>query len=146
MNREDTKGVREGQKSLGKVYLVGGGPGDPGLMTLKGKGLLECADVVVYDALISPAILAMINPQAEKIDAGKRKGRHSLLQEETTQLLIDKARDHAIERWRSFYIWSRWRGDGRIAAGWDISGDCTRYYIWYCGSCLRWHSFNASPV
>jgi uroporphyrin-III C-methyltransferase len=95
MNCEDTKGVIEG-KSLGKVYLVGGGPGDPGLMTLKGKGLLECADVVIYDALISPAILAMINPQAEKIDAGKRKGRHSLLQEETTQLLIDKARDNAI--------------------------------------------------
>ncbi|GAA6623872.1 uroporphyrinogen-III C-methyltransferase [Scytonema sp. NUACC26] len=96
MNREDAKSVKEGKRSLRKVYLVGGGPGDPGLMTLKGKGLLECADVVVYDALISPAILAMINPQAEKIDAGKRRGRHSLLQEETTQLLIDKARDNAI--------------------------------------------------
>ncbi|KAF3884744.1 MULTISPECIES: uroporphyrinogen-III C-methyltransferase [Nostocales] len=97
MNREDTKGAKqEGKRSLGKVYLVGGGPGDPGLMTLKGKGLLECADVVVYDALISPAILAMINPQAEKIDAGKRRGRHSLLQEETTQLLIEKAQEHAI--------------------------------------------------
>ncbi|KYC36836.1 uroporphyrin-III methyltransferase [Scytonema hofmannii PCC 7110] len=97
MNREDKKGAKEEMgRSLGKVYLVGGGPGDPGLMTLKGKGLLECADVVVYDALISPAILAMINPQAEKIDAGKRRGRHSLLQEETTQLLIDKVRDNAV--------------------------------------------------
>lgn len=81
---------------LGKVYLVGAGPGDPGLLTLKGKGLLECADVVVYDALVSPQILAMINPQAEKIDAGKRMGRHSLLQEETTQLLIEKAQTAAI--------------------------------------------------
>jgi uroporphyrin-III C-methyltransferase len=81
---------------LGKVYLVGAGPGDPGLMTLKGKGLLECADVVVYDALVSPQILLMINPQAEKIDAGKRIGRHSLLQEETTQLLIEKAQTQAI--------------------------------------------------
>ncbi|WP_413173951.1 uroporphyrinogen-III C-methyltransferase [Anabaena azotica] len=81
---------------MGKVYLIGAGPGDPGLMTLKGKGLLECADVVIYDALVSPAILAMINPQAEKINAGKRMGRHSLLQEETTHLLIEKAQDHAV--------------------------------------------------
>jgi len=92
MNRTD----KQEQKFLGKVYLVGAGPGDPGLMTLKGKGLLECADVVIYDALVSPAILHMINPQAEQIDAGKRMGRHSLLQETTTQLLIKKARDHAI--------------------------------------------------
>lgn len=81
---------------MGKVYLVGAGPGDPGLMTLKGKSLLECADVVIYDALVSPAILAMINPQAEQINAGKRMGRHSLLQEETTHLLMEKAQDHAI--------------------------------------------------
>ncbi|MBH8574308.1 uroporphyrinogen-III C-methyltransferase [Nostocaceae cyanobacterium CENA369] len=87
---------QKGQKYLGKVYLVGAGPGDPGLMTLKGKSLLECADVVIYDALVSPAILAMINPQAEKINAGKRMGRHSLLQEETTSLLMEKAQDNAI--------------------------------------------------
>jgi len=80
----------------GKVYLVGAGPGDPGLMTLKGKTLLECADVVLYDALVSPQILAMINPAAEQINAGKRSGRHSLLQTETTQLLIDKAQTHAV--------------------------------------------------
>jgi uroporphyrin-III C-methyltransferase len=76
---------------LAKVYLVGAGPGDPGLMTLKGKDLLSTADIVIYDALVSPGILEMINPQAEKINAGKRMGRHSLLQEETTQLLIQKA-------------------------------------------------------
>jgi uroporphyrin-III C-methyltransferase len=97
MNRPDTEDVKESRKmSLGKVYLVGAGPGDPGLMTLKGKALLECADVVIYDALVSPQILAVINPQAERIDAGKRKGRHSLMQDETTQLMIDKAQDNAI--------------------------------------------------
>lgn len=97
MNREDTKDAKEEEKKcLGKVYLVGAGPGDPGLMTLKGKGLLECADVVIYDALVSPAILAMINPEAEKIDAGKRRGRHSIIQDETTHLLIAKAQDNAI--------------------------------------------------
>ncbi|MBD2018629.1 uroporphyrinogen-III C-methyltransferase [Leptolyngbya sp. FACHB-36] len=80
----------------GKVYLVGAGPGDPGLLTLKGKTLLECADVVVYDALVSAAILAMINPQAEQIDAGKRKGMHSMMQEDITELLIQKANQAAI--------------------------------------------------
>lgn len=84
------------QTCLGKVYLVGSGPGDPGLLTLKGKVLLEHADVVIYDALVSPPILEMINPQAEKIDAGKRRGHHSLFQEETTQLLIEKAQTHSV--------------------------------------------------
>lgn len=97
MNRTNAEILEKRErKCVGKVYLVGAGPGDPGLMTLKGKTLLECADVVIYDALVSPQILAMINPQAEKIDAGKRMGRHSLLQEETTQLLIDKAQTQAI--------------------------------------------------
>ncbi|PSB29680.1 uroporphyrinogen-III C-methyltransferase [Chlorogloea sp. CCALA 695] len=84
------------KKCLGKVYLVGAGPGDPGLFTLKGKGLLECANVVVYDALVSAAILQMINPQAEKLDAGKRRGRHSLSQAEITQLLMNKAQNNAV--------------------------------------------------
>ncbi len=81
---------------MGKVYLVGAGPGDPGLMTLKGKNLLEHCDVAIYDALVSPEILAMINPDAETINAGKRRGHHSMLQSDTTQLLIAKAADHAI--------------------------------------------------
>ena len=88
--------VSKNATCLGKVYLVGAGPGDPGLMTLKGKTLLECADVVIYDALVSPQIVAMINPQAEQINAGKRRGRHSLIQDETTQLLIEKASAHPI--------------------------------------------------
>ena len=81
---------------VGKVYLVGAGPGDPGLLTLKAKTLLESADVVVYDALVSEPILAMIAPQADRIHAGKRRGRHSLLQEQTTQLLIALAQNHAV--------------------------------------------------
>lgn len=97
MNHKGTNNAEvESKKYLGKVYLVGAGPGDPGLFTLKGKGLLTGADVVVYDALVSPQILAMINPQAEQINAGKRRGRHSLLQEETTQILIEKAQTQAV--------------------------------------------------
>jgi uroporphyrin-III C-methyltransferase len=86
----------QASSSVGHVYLVGAGPGDPGLFTLKGKALLECADVVVYDALVSAPILAMVNPQAELIDAGKRRGRHSLYQSDITQLLIEKAQSAAI--------------------------------------------------
>lgn len=85
-----------GTLTVGKVYLVGAGPGDPGLFTLKGKTLLEHADVVVYDALVSPEILAMCNPNAERINAGKRRGRHSMVQSDTTQVLIEKARTHAV--------------------------------------------------
>lgn len=88
--------LKELNQVLGKVYLVGAGPGDPGLFTLKGKTLLEFADVVVYDALVSPQILAMINPHAERINAGKRRGRHSMPQEDTTQLLIQKAQNNAV--------------------------------------------------
>lgn len=83
-------------KPAGKVYLVGAGPGDPGLLTIKAKTLLECADVVVYDALVSDAILAFISPHAQRVHAGKRRGRHSLKQEETTRLLIDLAQQHAV--------------------------------------------------
>jgi uroporphyrin-III C-methyltransferase len=83
-------------KYIGKVYLVGAGPGDPGLLTVKGKTLLEHAEVVIYDALVSPEILNLINPQAEKINAGKRRGRHSLPQAETTELLRINAETKAI--------------------------------------------------
>ncbi|MEM8613268.1 MAG: uroporphyrinogen-III C-methyltransferase [Cyanobacteria bacterium P01_H01_bin.105] len=84
------------QAMVGKVYLVGAGPGDPGLLTIKAKGLLEHADVVIYDALVSPPILAMISDRTQLIDAGKRRGRHSMAQDEITQLLIDQAKSHAV--------------------------------------------------
>jgi uroporphyrin-III C-methyltransferase len=83
-------------KYLGKVYLVGAGPGDPGLLTVKGKTLLEHADVVIYDALVSPEIMAIIPATTEKINAGKRRKRHSLPQTETTELLRTKAQSNAV--------------------------------------------------
>ena len=88
--------VPQAAAPLGKVYLVGAGPGDPGLLTVKAKTLIELADVVVYDALVSPEILASISPHAERINAGKRPGRHSLPQAATTELLIDLAHRHAV--------------------------------------------------
>jgi uroporphyrin-III C-methyltransferase len=78
-------------EKMGKVYLVGAGPGDPDLLTVKAVRLLAQADLVVYDALVSPAILQLISPTAQAINAGKRMGKHSLLQTETTDLLVAKA-------------------------------------------------------
>ncbi|TVP65660.1 MAG: uroporphyrinogen-III C-methyltransferase [Leptolyngbya sp. LCM1.Bin17] len=86
----------DGDITYGKVYLVGAGPGDPGLFTLKGKGLLECADVVIHDALVSAPILGMINPQAEVINAGKRRGHHSMLQPDINNLIMEKAKGQAV--------------------------------------------------
>ncbi|MGC1309174.1 MAG: uroporphyrinogen-III C-methyltransferase [Phormidesmis sp.] len=80
----------------GKVYLVGAGPGDPGLLTVKAKTLIECADVVVFDALVSEPILDLINPQAERIHAGKRRGRHSMSQADITRVLLNKAHEQAV--------------------------------------------------
>ena len=75
----------------GKVILVGAGPGDPGLLTRKGLAALERADVVVYDRLVSPAILARIPARAEKIDVGKQPDRHPVPQHEIDRILLHKA-------------------------------------------------------
>jgi len=79
-------------KSKGTVYLVGAGPGDAGLMTLRGAELLGRADVVVYDALVNPEILRLAQPSAEIIYGGKRAKDHAIPQDELTALLIDRAR------------------------------------------------------
>lgn len=76
----------------GTVYLVGAGPGDPGLLTLKGKGCLERSDVVVYDALVDKHVLEYAAPGAQMIYAGKREGHHSRSQEEINALLVQFAR------------------------------------------------------
>lgn len=79
------------QGSIGKVWLVGAGPGDVDLLTLKAARVLANADAVLYDALVSDDILALIPKHAEKIAVGKRAGAHSARQEEINQLLVTKA-------------------------------------------------------
>lgn len=80
----------------GKVYLVGGGPGDAELLTLKAVKILGRANVVLHDALVSREVLAMASETAEKIDVGKRCGRKLLTQEEINELLISYAKSHEV--------------------------------------------------
>ena len=78
---------------MNKVYLVGAGPGDPELITLKGRRCLESADVVLYDHLAAPALLRFAPPSAERIDVGKKRGDHAHTQAEITDLMIARARE-----------------------------------------------------
>jgi uroporphyrin-III C-methyltransferase/precorrin-2 dehydrogenase/sirohydrochlorin ferrochelatase len=75
----------------GKAYLVGAGPGDPELLTIKGRRLLACADTVVYDALVDPRLLELCPPSATRLYVGKRSGCHSRSQDEINALLVNEA-------------------------------------------------------
>ena len=80
----------------GKVYLVGAGPGDPGLFTVKGLQLLREADVVMYDALANPDLLRECRSDVELIDAGKRARDHHLSQWQTNELLVKYAQEGKV--------------------------------------------------
>ncbi|CAH1204158.1 Siroheme synthase [Paenibacillus plantiphilus] len=79
------------EKGKGKVYLVGAGPGDPRLITVRGQECIRACDVVVYDRLASPRLLKFLKPGAEKVYVGKLPDRHTMKQEEINQLLVDLA-------------------------------------------------------
>ena len=80
----------------GKVYLVGGGPGDPELLTLKAARILGRASIVLHDALVSREVLALAAAGAERIDVGKRCGTKLLTQEEINALMISYAKSHKV--------------------------------------------------
>src|SRR4030095_6575438 len=77
----------------GIVYLVGAGPGDPGLITARALELIVAADVIAHDRLIPSDALAMARPDAERISAGRGRGAASVPQEGIEELLIDRARE-----------------------------------------------------
>ncbi|MBI4526954.1 MAG: uroporphyrinogen-III C-methyltransferase [Deltaproteobacteria bacterium] len=76
---------------IGKVYLVGAGPGDPGLLTVRGLELLRTAQVIVYDQLVNPLLLEETSPVAIKVFVGKQAGYHCIAQEEINEVLIGYA-------------------------------------------------------
>jgi uroporphyrinogen III methyltransferase / synthase len=81
---------------MSKVYLVGAGPGDPGLITVKGRECIAAADVVIYDYLASPALLKHARPDAELIYVGKKGGDHTLPQDEINRLIVAKAAERGV--------------------------------------------------
>jgi uroporphyrin-III C-methyltransferase len=83
-------------KPAGKVFLVGAGPGDPELLTAKATRLLQSADVVLHDSLVSAEVLALISPAAERIDVGKRRGIRLLSQDDINSLLVASAAKHHV--------------------------------------------------
>ena len=80
------------QHRKGKVYLIGAGPGDPGLLTLKAKECLSQAGAVIYDHLANRAFLEYADPNVELIYVGKKSGAHSMSQEDINSLIVDRAR------------------------------------------------------
>ena len=75
----------------GTIFLVGAGPGDPDLLTLRAARLLEAARVVVHDGLVDPAILALVHPDAQRISVAKQRSKHTMAQEDINRLLVSHA-------------------------------------------------------
>ena len=78
---------------IGFVYLIGAGPGDQGLITIKGMEVLKRADVILYDNLVAVSLLNQIKPDAQLIYTGKRSGQHSMKQAQINELLVEKAKE-----------------------------------------------------
>ena len=83
-------------KARGKVYLVGAGPGDPGLITMRGVECIQAADVIVYDNLVNASLLRHARANAELIFAGKTAKKHTRTQDEINALLVEKAREGKV--------------------------------------------------
>ena len=131
-------------KQTGVVYLVGAGPGDAGLLTLRGAELLARADVVVYDALVNPELLRLAPKAAEIIYGGKRGKEHAIPQQELNQLLITKAREgKTVVRLKGGdpYIFGRGGEEAEELADAHVRvRGRARRFLFRSRAELRWHS------
>lgn len=84
--------ARAGVAPPGEVWIVGTGPGDPALLTLRAARLIESAEVALYDNLVSPAVLALLPATAERVYVGKLRNRHALEQDDINRLMVEMAR------------------------------------------------------
>ncbi|HOV85171.1 MAG TPA: uroporphyrinogen-III C-methyltransferase [Syntrophobacteraceae bacterium] len=111
--------MRGSQVSGGKVYLVGAGPGDPGLLTLKGREVLSRADVVVYDYLANEELLRWAPPTAQRIYVGKKGGDHTVSQEDLNRLLVEKGRENLVVRLKGGdpFVFGRGGEEAQMLAG-----------------------------
>ncbi|MDG2527333.1 uroporphyrinogen-III C-methyltransferase [Caulobacter endophyticus] len=115
----------EGERALGRVTLVGAGPGDPDLLTIKALKALQAADVLVHDGLVSAEILDLA-PQARRIDVAKRKSRHTLPQDDINQLLVALAREGLeVVRLKGGDPFLFGRGGEELSACREAGIDCT---------------------
>ena len=88
IDKEHTKPIMKDKMIKGILYLIGAGPGDPKLITLRGKECIQSADVLIYDYLANPIFLSWANPKAEIIYVGKKGGRDHIQQEEINELIL----------------------------------------------------------
>ncbi len=138
------------ERETGEIILVGAGPGDAGLLTLRGLQAIQQADVVFHDHLVTPPVLELVRRDAELICVGKRAGEHSVPQHETNQLLVAAAKaGKTVVRLKgggSVYFWPR----RRRAAGCRRSGDPVPGGAWrHCccrGDGLRRYSADPSRL
>ncbi len=111
------------KKTTGKCFLVGAGPGDLGLVTLRAKACIEAAEVIVYDYLCNAEMLKWAPEGCEFIFAGKKAGAHTMSQEEINALLVEKAgagkARGAVEGRRSVCVRSWRRGSAGVGRGED---------------------------